>query len=49
MTELFVRLILGRIHELQARVDAGDVEAHLLKERIAELQGLLTRLTALVE
>lgn len=49
MTELLVRLILGRIQEMQKRVDAGDVASHLLKERIDELQGLLSRFTALVE
>lgn len=49
MTELLVRLILGRIQELEMRVSAGDVSAHLLKERIAELQELLTRYTALVD
>lgn len=49
MTELFVRLILARIRDLQSRVDAGDVSAHLLKERIDELKGLLERFTALVD
>ena len=49
MTELFVHLILGRIHELQSRVEAGDVGSHLLKERIDELRQLLSRLTALVD
>lgn len=49
MTQLFVRLILVRIRELQLRVDAGDVSAHLLRERIDELKGLLERFTALVD
>lgn len=43
MSELLARLILGRIHELQGRVDAGDVAAHLLRERLAELRDLLSR------
>ena len=49
MTDLFVRLILARIQELQSRVDADDVAAHLLKERIDELRGVLSRFAALVD
>ena len=49
MTDLLLRLILARIEELQSRVDADDVAAHLLKERIDELNGLLSRFSALVD
>lgn len=49
MTDLLIRLILARIHDLQVRVDAGDVAAHLLRERIDELQQVLARFTALVD
>ena len=49
MTDLLTRLILARVHTLQSRVDAGDVAAHLLKERIDELQGLLRQLSLAVD
>ncbi len=49
MNELWVRLILARLHDLQLRVDAGDVAAPLLRERIDELRQLLDRFTALAD
>jgi len=44
--EAAVRLILARILELQQQVDAGDVGAHLLRERIEELEAVLGRIQA---
>lgn len=49
MPDFLVRLIHVRIHELQLRVDAGDVGAHLLRARMDELRLLLTRFSALVD
>lgn len=48
-TEQLRCLILTRLHELQQRVQAQDVAAHLLRERADELRQLLARLTALVD
>jgi hypothetical protein len=49
MTDHLVRLILARLHDLQARVDAGDVAAHLLRERMDELRQVLGRFSSLVD
>ncbi len=35
------RIVEQRIRELQARIRAGDVATHLLRERVDELQRLL--------